>query len=85
MTAIEVKIVSPIMHVDGIISFALTIFFKFSNIDLYFFLYHHSLSWIQYIPIQMFLLDLPSLTPIFFINLSPGKPSKDIKYGRGNT
>ena len=86
MKSIEVKIVSPIMHVDGSIYFAFSsLFSKFYNIYVYiYFLDHHSLSWIQYIPRQMFLLDLPSLSPSFFINLSPGHPSKDLKYGRGN-
>ena len=87
MTSIGVKIVSPILHVDGSIYFSFSsIFSKLSNIELFLlFHYHHLLPWIQYIIKHMFLLDLPSLTPIFLINLSPGPPSKDTKYGRGNT
>ena len=39
---------------------------KFSNVYLLLlFQYHSLLSWFQYIPRLLFLLDLPSLTPIF--------------------
>ena len=62
------KTVTPILHIDVNISCAFSSFsFYFSNDDLVFLCqYHQLLSWFQYIRSKHSLLNLSSLTPIFF-------------------
>ena len=86
MIAVEVKMVSPILHVGGSISFAFSRFFQSSPIFTYIFF-----SWVitHYPGFDTFPDKNPAQFAKFntyfcFNNLSTGSPSKDLKYGRDN-
>ena len=69
MIAVEVKHAFPILHFDGIISFAVLI--VCFNVKQHFFV-----TILQYFTTQMFWLELPSLTSIFLWICLQGKPQR---------